>query len=1026
MCSVPFENSQIREAFEQLEQSVERIVEEFRDDVVALQTTHLVESLNEVRDAALAGLERIEQACKPSTAPSEHAEVVEDVKTSMVRWLVQQCPQNPAKERLIKTSRLRSFLTALDRAVEQQQPFDVELERGLFDATEDDSSWTRFLKWTRRAKRSLRGSSKQRGESTRHVPIRDLAAFYVGGPFGIELNIAANSLAIQRIDLWRWLRNIFERLEGVYQFVQQKIDADESISVADLESAREELTEEFSVVQRELKRSGDRIVSQLGRRLTELQDDAGRAATISGTAQLPRRRYDPRKIQQARRRHRLSLRENVLVWDSIHRMTATAFQLRLDGSLFLSRFENLRDECLREICEKVTVPLFDYPNKVVSLCSEALQRIETAFDNKKVKPAKLKSAVSAEHKLLEELINQEAVPKLVAAVKPHNANKPFEGFFEKIEHELVELEPTYTTRIDPWVQLVWGEPPEPPNVVDFPFRELAREVIKDEVRLRFEERQHRISQLFREEIDALTEMARFLAVQFEASETALDDENGPVDMASARDAATTSLQKTIERATNLASQGLEFADEMAIQLSQVTQEQAALLYDILKKCDADEARRRSGLAEAGLRHKETHDSYQRVDEPPDFARTPFGGDWAARLSQLKSWGRAHLGLQVITDERLTELAARASFEHFESVGIPRTYRRLFETAAFGVEDILAGQQQELDELARLAKLWRSGTQTSVVVNGGPGSGRTTLLERGLRLYLPDASINRRVLSSRVRSREDLAIELSRALFGESLKRLSMIRQRVEKDPTPRVVVLERLELLMLRTHNGLEPLKLFFDFIDIVGPSILWLVTVESAAWNFMDTYLRATDHVSKVIHVAPLTRTETEQLVMRRHQVSGRKVVFNRPGQSSDGEKQTSRRAEDSTASQARFFDSLYQASSGYPLLSLYLWLNAITRDSDRQLIRVTAPVALTPAWIHHLGTEKLLELATIMMHGGVTVDEFAAVNRVEKDAALAALNHLSALNLLTRSDVDPPSFLINRVLYKPIHDALEERNLI
>ena len=200
-------------------------------------------------------------------------------------------------------------------------------------------------------------------------------------------------------------------------------------------------------------------------------------------------------------------------------------------------------------------------------------------------------------------------------------------------------------------------------------------------------------------------------------------------------------------------------------------------------------------------------------------------------------------------------------------------------------------------------------------------------------------------------------------------------------------------------------------------------MTVDSAAWRFLDTLFGAGDAFTQVVELGPLSRDETEQLVRRRHAVSGLELTFRlaAPGDSSS---HFSRLSQD--AAQDRYFDALYRVAKGHPIMTMFHWLSSIVEAQEDGPVVVSWPPRDVSHWVEHLDAPRMFELASVMLHGSMTSAEFAAVLRIDADKATARIGQLCSLNLLAPVPGRAERYALNSLLYKPLFDALRERNML
>ena len=1017
-----FEDESLSNAFRSLQGSIQEEVVRFRQELEGPHTELLVETLERFRGTALSGLERLERALRDDSTSSERRALVEALQNDVVDWLGKRVEALIGDlEELEGEHQVTSYLSAVEETCEEPPTLDVKTDPAQDDVTPADRCGGRWLRRLRRARlRALRVLGRDVGRS-RHVPTGDLAVYFIAGPAGRLFDTASNGLHVQQLDLLRKLRLLLSQFGAITDEILSAFSETEGTPQSQIVAARTELNEEFGVVVRELQRTGDRVLSQLGRRLGELVAECGHAALLAGTWELPARRYRRTRALEVRSKHRTELHQNQQRWRLLVRAAASALTLRLEGAGFVHAFNDLWRACADAVAAGATSVAEEHAQQVAKACRSCLGRVEAAFSASPNDPENLEHLLRAEFDSLDGAITDGAVREVSAVLDPQVIRRPFDDFFEAVERVLVELPESYLTQPLPWEALPEDEAPPDAALEEFPFRELAREVMEDEVRLGLYDLQKAILVSLRDWVTDMSDVARYLSFSFEAAWKALDADEGDVDIDLARELAVTGLKECLDRVDRLARQSSEQKLRAPEEIARVVEKQAQLFADILARVDFSEARRRSGLPEVGAQVLDA--PMERESALPTSAvRSVVSERLVEPVSALVRRVRTAVGLQYVERVRLEDLTAVATFDRFAELGVPSSYRRLFETAAFGVEDILAGQEAEIAQVQAAVARWTDGHPTALIIVGERGGGRTTLVERAIRQFLAGYPVQRRRLTERLTSENELAVALSTLILDQNLTQMVAVEKKLQQQRTRTVVALEEIQYLMLRTSRGLKPLEAFLDFVSRPDPQLFWVVTVDAASWRFMDTFMDAAESFSHVVELGPLTRKGTEQLILRRHQVSG--FALETRLKQTETASSEGRIAE--AAAQERYFDALYQLAGGHPVMTMFHWLSSIVDVQPDQTVIISWPPSDVSHWVQRLGADRLFLLAAVMMHGTLTEQEFAAVARMSRDKARARLGQLQSLNLLEQVPGKSERYAINQLLRQALFDGLRERNIL
>jgi len=173
------------------------------------------------------------------------------------------------------------------------------------------------------------------------------------------------------------------------------------------------------------------------------------------------------------------------------------------------------------------------------------------------------------------------------------------------------------------------------------------------------------------------------------------------------------------------------------------------------------------------------------------------------------------------------------------------------------------------------------------------------------------------------------------------------------------------------------------------------------------------------------MKRDELKRVIEARHNVSGYSLEFIDAGSDDDA---TTRLGEPrAELRETEFFDKLAEESGGNTRLALFYWLRSLEGlDEDESTVQVRPLQPLYTRFLETLRTNRLLALATLITHGGLSLSEFASVFRCSRDEAQAILSGLKQRNLLYVEPGRINTYRINPVLHRPIADVLRERHIL
>ena len=368
-----------------------------------------------------------------------------------------------------------------------------------------------------------------------------------------------------------------------------------------------------------------------------------------------------------------------------------------------------------------------------------------------------------------------------------------------------------------------------------------------------------------------------------------------------------------------------------------------------------------------------------------------------------------------TDETFPfRMAARATLAHVTELGIPETYRRLFNFNPVGLDDFFVGRDFEYRALRAALDRWRKGSPTAVLLTGARGSGRTSLIDRLLRHLPPGVGVARAHLTGQVTSERALLRELGAGLGFKRLTSSKRLTEHLLTHPQPLVFVVEPLSRLHRRSRDGLEALRTLRRLVSATAHRVLWVVAADPVALNAVKPLVAIDTAFTEVIDLPALRPEMVEALITARHRASGYKIRYQEPASGFVAQAEL----------RTRFFEVLTERAHGMPLLCVYEWLRSLRFDAQGQAVVVESPKPLELAYVDQLTEADLLLVAQVHIHAGLTPSDAAKVASVEQEGAVGRLRRLAWRHFL--DEPEPERFVINPVMWPRLRRALYKKGVL
>ncbi len=356
--------------------------------------------------------------------------------------------------------------------------------------------------------------------------------------------------------------------------------------------------------------------------------------------------------------------------------------------------------------------------------------------------------------------------------------------------------------------------------------------------------------------------------------------------------------------------------------------------------------------------------------------------------------------------------------------LPFVYRRLFRIEPIVSDDrLFSGRKSELQALQRDFELWKKGVRGAVAIIGERGSGKTTLINdivRNSYTGYPEITINF----------DQTNIEPGE-LFGILCSRLNVDKAKDWDelynglDPkAPAVCIIENLHNLFLRKIGGFVVIDDMMRFISRSRDRVYWVITSGLYGWQYLDKVLHISRNFSQVIKLDNLDSTHMQELIMRRHRLSGYNLRVKIPENIEHNRKfrKLSSEQEKQDFLNERLFRNLSEKSDGNIAVAMLFWLSAVTSVGS-DYIEVEPDIELDNSFVYYLTTDELFALVVLIQHEVLNASEMAGVLRMDDKDADLLLRQMRNRGYVRQFDIN---YSVHPFFYRPIVRALLSRNML
>lgn len=354
--------------------------------------------------------------------------------------------------------------------------------------------------------------------------------------------------------------------------------------------------------------------------------------------------------------------------------------------------------------------------------------------------------------------------------------------------------------------------------------------------------------------------------------------------------------------------------------------------------------------------------------------------------------------------------------------LPVIYRNLYRIEPLSDYELYVGRQMEYDLLIQAYTNWEKGRPGPAAIIGEKWSGLSSFVNFALQKSPFHHAVTRITCDVHAPDSEHLLHSLHQILESEVPTSLTACIEPLNSGPG-RIIIIEDLQNLYLRKVGGFAQLKDLLELISHTSKNIFWVSVCTIYSWHYLQRTLRVNEVFGYLIQLQKPTAEELNQIVEKRNRVSGYKIVFD-----PSPEEQKSKKFQklDENGRQAylkeRFFKNLIDFSESNISMAIMYWLLS-TKSVDQNTIVIDAFRKPDLAFLAALGMDKILTLHQLILHDGLTLEQYTDVARLGRQSAFLMLSTMKEDGILIKKD---DFYTVNPLVYRSVVTLLKAKNLI
>ena len=965
-----------------------------------------LEQIEEVVDAQKQGLEELVEQIRQGAESDQLVQMGQQLQqqyAEQIAPVIEQIEQIGAVA--LDDEQSEQFFEYLRRIEQQDSLYRIDREESVDQLGDDDNIPMRGLKTVMRARNRLLG----RGYRT--VPVGKLWRYHVELALPLRFESVVPDLAGYYEKLWRRLWRQFgtidefwdELLTGITrspQQVEQEAQRAErqghdphQVRAKRKRRFIEQFQKNFRTEQKQLRTTASRAAMltqyHLGRAIGRCFQRFVDAVGVAGTIYLPRFRYRPAVRYNASRRAEMRLLDRLRRQEAV--VSGYRGWIRLDHEvssfqqwtlLFRNGLgESVHDATGREWKQQLG-ELGTLFRETAADQDRDSDEIQTLY-HEQIRPD-IAEFRRGQKQLITRLQRGEPTRKLVRQVD------------ERIEH--------LPHQVRVWEGTSEEMPTRAPSGdYELPLRRWMRAEVARQVGLQVAELNQRAIERVRQRLEMLSGVEQVL----EYNLSVVADQTEPADQRDPLEVARQGLQKADELIAGYLDASDAEHEELQQWLDSTIDEIVADAIEPIEQRKPEVIRRRLRRSEAVAA---ADDSESPVGTLLDPLALRLDGVKRRVRRRLEGWGEslrsAVTELEQIGDiEQVRQLLVGARQQLGEDV--PPIYRRLFEALPLEIPELYRPRPQAEQHLIEVVEQYFSGQSPALLIDGDPGVGKRTFLRQVIpgKIYAVEESLTEKQLA-RVqlqhcpRDESEICARIAEAVLHRTgVTDFEQCAAKIQRRTArPVIVVVTGAEQVMLRTEDGLQTARRFFEMVEQTSEDILWIVSMQQAAADFLRTHIELDQYFSHRLHIEPMDPDQLQAMVMSRHHSGDFELRFAPPDLSLPQRLRYPLFGPDARrVAKTVYFERLANRCEGNPRAALLEWLRSVHIDPVVQSQIVVEPLELKRfELLEPLGLEEKLILANISLHHRLTIDQLRHVLADRIDDLELKLRRLKRLGLI------------------------------
>jgi hypothetical protein len=355
--------------------------------------------------------------------------------------------------------------------------------------------------------------------------------------------------------------------------------------------------------------------------------------------------------------------------------------------------------------------------------------------------------------------------------------------------------------------------------------------------------------------------------------------------------------------------------------------------------------------------------------------------------------------------------------------LPYIYKKIFENEPVGKEDLFIGRREELAKFAWAYRRWMNDIPTSMLLVGEKGSGTSSAINIAIKKIDPNIEVLTKEIDTTIYKPNEVLNELRNLFNLNNAVDIDELITEVNSSNTKKIIVMENIEDFFLKIVNGFEGIKTLLRVISETNEKVFWIATCNIYTWKYFSSTININDSFTTVIEFSELSEKEIQEIIIKRHNISGYKLKFLPSEEQLDNSSFIKKTEEEQQKFLAdEYFSKIKELSPNNIAISLFFWLRSIN-DFKNNEIQISTNLTKDFSFLQLLSNDKLHTLAAMILHDGLALSEHAIIFNMKEYSSKTLLIALEDSGIIFKGKT---KYKINFQLYRPIINLLKNKNIL